>query len=224
MRILVTGAGGQLGKDVVWAAQAAGYDVEGTDHKRLDISDEASVVAALVAWRPEVIVNCAAWTAVDACEDDRDKAFLINHLGVRNLMKGAKAGGSHVLHVSTDYVFDGTKPDPYVETDAPNPQSVYGESKLAGEHEATGGGATVVRTSWVCGYGGNNMVKTILRLAKEHDQLSFVDDQRGHPSFTADLAPRLLDLACWRTMPLSPLGLVPSCVISASRWPSWLLS
>lgn len=195
MRILVTGAGGQLGKDVVWAAQAAGYDVEGADHKRLDITDEASVVAALIAWRPEVVINCAAWTAVDACEGDPDRAFRVNQIGVRNLMKGAKAGDSHVLHVSTDYVFDGTKADPYVETDETNPQSVYGRSKLAGEQEAAAGDATIVRTSWVCGYGGNNMVKTILRLAKEHDQLSFVDDQRGHPSFTADLAPRLLDLA-----------------------------
>jgi len=198
VKILVTGGDGQMAKDVVWAARAAGYDVEAVSRQRLDITDESRVIAALSSWRPELIVNCAAWTAVDACEDDPERAHLVNATGVSNIMRGARTGNSHVVHISTDYVFDGTKDGPYLETDDTNPQSVYGQSKLAGEKIAADAGATVVRTSWVCGYGGNNMVKTILRLAKEHDQLTFVDDQRGHPSFTADLAPRLLDLGLAR--------------------------
>jgi dTDP-4-dehydrorhamnose reductase len=132
-------------------------------------------------------VHPAAWTAVDACQGDPERAFLVNALGTRHVAEGARRVGAPVFYVSTDYVFDGTKAGPYTEWDVTNPQSVYGQSKLAGEAELDPG-STIVRTSWVCGYHGANMVKTILRLAAEHDTLRFVDDQRGSPTFADDLA------------------------------------
>jgi dTDP-4-dehydrorhamnose reductase len=185
MRVLVTGAGGQLGRDLV--AAFAHHDVVAADHAALDITDRDAVLSAITSSRPDVVVNAAAWTAVDACESDPDRAWQANALAVRHLADGARRVGAWVCHVSTDYVFDGTKPEPYVEWDTPNPVSMYGRSKLGGEREL-GPGDTIVRTSWVCGEHGANMVKTILRLAGEHDRLTFVDDQRGHPTFTDDLA------------------------------------
>ncbi|MGH9012877.1 MAG: dTDP-4-dehydrorhamnose reductase [Acidimicrobiia bacterium] len=185
MRILVTGAGGQIGREVVGAF--AGHEVTAADHARLDVGDRDAVLQAVTATRPDAIVHAAAWTAVDACEGDPDRALAVNALGTRNVVDAARRTGGTVCYLSTDYVFDGTKPDPYVEWDPPNPQSSYGRSKLAGEWELDPG-ATVVRTSWVCGRHGHNVVKTILRLANEHDELTFVDDQRGHPSFAADVA------------------------------------
>jgi len=152
------------------------------------------VLTAVTSWAPDVVINAAAWTAVDACEDDPDRAFATNALAVRWLREACDRVGGHLVHISTDYVFDGTLDRPYVEWDVVNPQSVYGASKLAGEREA-GPDATVVRTSWVCGAHGNNMVKTVLGLLPEHHTLRFVDDQRGHPTFTADLAPVLRRLA-----------------------------
>ena len=194
------GAGGQLGRDVVLAGEAAGDEVVAADHATLDVSDRDAVLGAVLSIQPDAVVHCAAWTAVDACEGDPDRAYLHNALAVRWVAEAARRAGAHLVHLSTDYVFDGTKPAPYHEWDVPAPASVYGRSKLAGEREAVDGapGATVVRTSWVCGEHGANMVKTVLRLAAEHPVLSFVDDQRGHPTFTADLAPVLRRLALGR--------------------------
>jgi dTDP-4-dehydrorhamnose reductase len=185
MRILITGAGGQLGHELIDAFHD--HDVVAVGHSQLDISDRDQVLGAVTTMAPDVVVNGAAWTAVDANEGDPDRAWAVNALGVRHLADGARRVGAWVCHISTDYVFDGTKPDPYVEWDQPNPVSMYGRSKLGGEREL-GPGDTIVRTSWVCGFHGGNMVKTILRLAGEHDTLSFVDDQRGHPTFAEDLA------------------------------------
>jgi dTDP-4-dehydrorhamnose reductase len=185
MRVLVTGAGGQLGRDLV--ESFAGHEVAALAHASLDVTDRDQVLAAVATVRPQAIVHCAAWTAVDACEGDADRAYAANALAVRHVAEAARRFDAHLCHISTDYVFDGTKPTPYHEWDLPNPQSVYGASKLAGEHEA-GPEATIVRTSWVCGFGGANMVKTILRLAGTQPELRFVDDQIGHPTFTADLA------------------------------------
>lgn len=187
MRVLITGAGGQVGRELVEVFAADGHEVIGLDRRALDIADRDAVMSAICASEPDVVVNAAAWTAVDACELDPDRAFLINALGTRYLAEAARLVGAHLVHLSTDYVFDGSKTEPYLEWDQPNPVSVYGRSKLGGEQEA-GPGATIIRTSWVCGFHGNNMVKTILRLAAEHDVLSFVDDQRGHPTFADDLA------------------------------------
>jgi len=193
MRVLVTGAGGQLGRDTASASAAAGDEVIAFDHAALDVCDRDAVLGAVTATRPDAVIHCGAWTAVDACETDSARAFASNGLAVRWVAEGCARAGAHLVHVSTDYVFDGTKLTPYHEHDEANPQSVYGESKLAGEREALalGTAAAVVRTSWVCGEHGNNMVKTIMRLAGERPELTFVADQVGHPTFCSDLAPLL---------------------------------
>ena len=197
MKVLVTGAGGQLGHDVVVACSSAGDDVVAADHAALDVTRRSEVAAVVADARPDVVIHCAAWTAVDACELDRDKAFAANAEAVRWVREASETAGAHLVTLSTDYVFDGTLDRPYREQDAPNPRSVYGRSKLAGEREA-GPDATIVRTSWVSGEHGSNMVRTVLRLAAERDTLEFVDDQRGCPTFTADLAPMLRRLALER--------------------------
>lgn len=187
MRVLVTGAGGQLGRDCVARFESGGHEVFACDRAQLDVGDRDTVLSIVTSLRPAALVHCAAWTAVDACEADPERAFRDNALAPRWMREATQRVGAHLCHISTDYVFRGDKPAPYVEWDEPDPQSVYGRSKLAGEREV-GTDATVIRTSWVCGLHGNNMVKTILRLAGQHDRLRFVVDQRGHPSFTDDLA------------------------------------
>jgi dTDP-4-dehydrorhamnose reductase len=191
MRVLVTGAGGQLGSDVVAVCEAAGDQVIAADHAALDVGDRDAVLGAVTTIQPDAVVHAAAWTAVDACEADPERAFRDNAMAARHVADGCRRAGAHLCFVSTDYVFDGTKDGPYVEWDDPRPLSVYGRSKLAGEREvaALAPGSTIVRTSWVCGLRGSNMVRTVLRLAAEPDRaLAFVDDQRGCPTFTADLA------------------------------------
>jgi dTDP-4-dehydrorhamnose reductase len=202
MRVLVTGAGGQLGRELVEAFTAddgAGSpaDVVGADRARLDITDRLAVRECLAAVRPEVVVHAGAWTAVDDCEDDPDRAYRVNALGTRHVAEAARAAGSHLCYVSTDYVFDGRAEHPYLEWDPPNPLSVYGRSKLGGEAEL-GPDATVVRTSWVSGRHGANVVKTVLRLLSGGRPLRFVADQRGGPTFTADLAPAIRRLVAER--------------------------
>ncbi len=195
MKLLVTGAGGQLGVDVVMHAESVGDDVVAVDKATLDITDPVAVRELLEAVRPDAVINAAAYTAVDACETNEALAFAVNADAVGHLAAACELLGAHLVHVSTDYVFDGTLDRPYREDDATNPHSAYGRSKLAGE-QAAGSIAAVARTSWVCGEHGNNMVKLVLRLAANPDQaLAFVDDQRGHPTFTADLAPALRRLA-----------------------------
>ena len=187
MRVFVTGAGGQVGREVQLAF--ADDDVVAATHADLEVTDRAAVLAAISSARPDAIVHAAAWTAVDACESDVDRAMAENAVATRHVVEAARSVGAHLTYFSTDYVFDGTKPEPYVETDATNPLSAYGKSKLAGEHAALEyDQAVVVRLSWVCGKHGQNMVKTILQLAGEHETLQFVDDQRGHPTFAADAA------------------------------------
>lgn len=216
MRVLVTGAAGQLGRDLVDVlggsvprggganptpslgagsrGKASACDVVAADHRSLDVSDRSQVAEALEQLRPDVVVHCAAWTAVDACEADPGRAFAVNAMGTRHVAEAAGRHGAHVVYVSTDYVFDGTSEVPYVEWDRPNPLSVYGRSKLGGELEL-GADATVVRTSWVCGYHGANMVRTVLRMMAQPGPLRFVDDQRGSPTFTADLAVALAEVS-----------------------------
>lgn len=216
MRVLVTGAGGQLGTDLVDAFAgrvptggrandpATGRlglrspcEVTAADHALLDVTDRAAVHTIFEGVRPHVVVHAAAWTAVDACEGDPDRAYAVNALGTRHVAEAARRVGAHVVYVSTDYVFDGTSPRPYLEWDTPNPMSVYGASKLGGEREVDPG-STVVRTSWVCGAHGSNMVRTVLRLADAPGPLRFVDDQWGSPTFTADLAGALAVLGTER--------------------------
>lgn len=199
MRVLVTGAGGQLGTDLTRHCRSMGDDVVDLDRAALDVGDRDAVLQRVIGAAPDVIFHAAAWTAVDDCESDVDRAFRDNALAVRWVAEGARRAGAHLVHISTDYVFDGTKPGPYHEWDAPNPRSVYGASKLAGEHEARQlcPDGAVVRTSWVMGVHGRNMLKTVLSL-RDRDDLAFVDDQRGCPSFTADLAVALRRLAAAR--------------------------
>ena len=212
MRVLITGAGGQLGRDLAaaFSGQVApggrrrsllgpdgpgpGVDVVGATHADLPVDERAAVIEALHALRPDVVVHTAAWTAVDACEGDPDRAYRVNALGTRHVAESAAAVGAHLVYVSTDYVFDGTADRPYLEWDAPRPISVYGASKLAGELECRPG-STIVRTSWVCGASGPNMVRTALRLAAGDGPLRFVDDQRGSPTFSADLSAAVVTLA-----------------------------
>ena len=196
MKVLITGAGGQLGHDLVRTCTEAGDDVIACDRSSLDLADRDSVAQAITGTAPDVVVNAGAWTAVDDCESDPDRAWRTNALGVRWVADAARRVGAHVVQVSTDYVFDGTKPAPYVEWDDPNPQSAYGRSKRGGELEVDPSSA-VVRTAWVCGAHGANMVKTVLRLA-DRPELAFVDDQHGCPSFTADLAVAIRRLAVAR--------------------------
>jgi dTDP-4-dehydrorhamnose reductase len=196
VRVLITGAGGQLGTDLARHCAERGDDVVACDRAALDLGDRDSVAQAITSVRPDVVVNAGAWTAVDDCESDPDRAFRINALGVRWVSDAARRVGAHLVQVSTDYVFDGTKPGAYVEWDPPAPVSVYGRSKLGGELEVDPS-ATIVRTAWVCGAHGSNMLKTVLRLA-DRPELAFVDDQRGSPSFTADLAEAIRRLAVAR--------------------------
>ena len=198
MRVLVTGAAGQLGTDVVDHLAASSDEVVGVDRAQLDIVDAESVDRLVADERPDVVVNCAAFTAVDRCESEVEAAHDVNEHGVRAIATACRRTGAHLVHISTDYVFDGTLERPYREDDRTNPRSVYGRSKLAGEHaaiEVLGEDVTIVRTSWVCGEHGNNMVELVRRLARQDAPMSFVDDQRGCPSFTTDLAPALRSLA-----------------------------
>lgn len=197
MRVLVTGAAGQLGYEVVEHCAAAGDDVIGLARAQADITSAGAVREALRVARPDVVVNCAAFTAVDRCETEIDTAMAVNGTAVGHLADAADDVGAHLVHVSTDYVFDGRKGAPYHEGDAPNPESVYGRSKLAGERAMAGRG-TIVRTSWLSGAHGPNIVKTVLGRASAQAPMAFVDDQWGKPTFTADLAPALRRLASAR--------------------------
>ncbi len=197
MRVLITGGHGQLGIDLANVCERAGDEVAAPGRTDLDITNRDAVLGAITSWRPEVVVNAAAWTAVDACEGEPDRALAVNGMAVRWLAEGCARADAHLVQMSTDYVFDGELDRPYHEWDTPDPASVYGASKLIGEREAQalGASAAVVRTSWLCGVHGSNMVKTILRLAEQHTELGFVADQTGHPTFTADLAVAVRSLA-----------------------------
>lgn len=196
MRILVTGSAGQLGSEVV-PLVADRHEVLGVDLHNCDLTDRDAVLAVVTSFEPDVIIHGAAFTAVDRCEVEVETAHRVNCLATRFLADGARRVGAHVVYVSTDYVFDGTKAEPYTEWDQPAPASVYGHTKLGGERELDPGW-TIARTSWVCGRHGNNMVKTLLRLADERDTLSFVDDQIGHPTFAQDLAAMVVKLGVER--------------------------
>ena len=199
LRILVTGAAGQLGRELVDVLSEPHREVVGTTSSSMDLADRDAVVGTITALQPDVVVAAAAWTDVDGCESDPARAFRVNALGTRHVAEGARRVGAHVVLVSTDYVFDGTLDRPYLEWDEPNPQSVYGRSKRAAELEVDPGWA-VVRTSWVFGRHGSNIVKTILRLASASPdgELRFVDDQRGCPTAADDLAVVIARLAVGR--------------------------
>lgn len=195
MKVLLTGSKGQLGS-CFQDRLPQGWEVWATDSDVLDITDLAKVKQAVAQFEPNVIVNAAAYTAVDKAESDRELAALINETGPKNLALAANDVGARLVHVSTDYVFDGTATSPYVETDATNPLGVYGKTKLDGEIAVAGvqPEAIIIRTAWVFSEYGNNFVKTMLRLAKDRDTLSIVADQYGCPTYAGDIAQAIIDL------------------------------
>lgn len=197
-RWLVTGSRGQLGHDLMrLLADRPGDVAMGVDLPEVDITDQVSVAAALDAARADVVVNCAAWTAVDAAEESEDAAYRVNATGPANIAAGLARRGGLLVQVSTDYVFAGDASQPYDEDDEPSPRTAYGRTKLAGEQavwallpEST----YVVRTAWLYGRNGANFVKTMLRLERERDTVDVVDDQRGQPTSSADLAAQIVAL------------------------------
>ena len=203
MRLLVTGAAGMLGHDVCRAAERAGHEPLAIDLPELDIADAAAVLAFFHEQRPEAVLNCAAWTDVDGAETHSEQAHAVNATGAGNLARAAVAIETPLLHISTDYVFDGRAPldasgrkRPYLESDPTGPRSVYGQSKLAGEREGLTASPrhTVVRTAWLYGLHGRNFVDTMLRLADEREAVQVVEDQVGSPTWSGHLAPAVLGL------------------------------
>jgi dTDP-4-dehydrorhamnose reductase len=198
MKLLITGAAGMLGIDVTAAATAAGHEVQALSRAQLDITDTEAVAGAVAGARPDAVINCAAYTNVDGAESDPDSAAAVNAVGAGNVAAAAAAAGAWTVHVSTDYVFDGTKTSPYLEPDPTGPRSVYGSTKLLGERSVALNAPdhhTVVRSSWLFGNGGPCFPATMLRLAAEHETLKVVDDQIGCPTFTGHLGPALVTLA-----------------------------
>jgi dTDP-4-dehydrorhamnose reductase len=195
--ILVVGSNGMLGRDLM---ALLGDRARGVDIAEIDITSMESVSDVLHLMKPEVVINCAAYTDVDGCESNAEKAMEVNSEGVGYLALACREVGALLVQVSTDYVFDGGKGTPYVEDDAPHPLSVYGESKLAGEMNAMFCQEyLIVRTQWLYGLHGKNFVETMLRLAAEKDEISVVDDQIGSPTWTVDLGTAiiaLLDQGC----------------------------
>jgi dTDP-4-dehydrorhamnose reductase len=197
MRVLVAGREGQLARALAARLLHEGHQVTALEPPDLDLTDRASIAAAMAMAAPDLVVNAAAYTAVDRAEDQPEVAQAVNATGAGWLATAAEARGVPFVHVSTDYVFDGLKGAPYVETDTPNPLGVYGATKEAGERAvlAASPRSVVIRTAWVCGADGANFVKTMLRLAKERDEIRVVADQHGSPTFTADLADAMVRMA-----------------------------
>ncbi len=193
-RIIVTGAGGMLGRDLLSAL--SGCDVYGLTHSDLDITNVNLVARVFDDMRPDIVIHSAAYTDVDGCELDPDKAYRVNALGTRNVTVAANRVKCVMVYISTDYVFDGTKDSPYVEWDEPNPLNAYGMSKLLGEEfvRELSDRFYIVRTSWLYGRGGKNFVDTILKKAETEKSLRVVDDQRGSPTYTKDLASKIIEV------------------------------
>ena len=197
MRVLITGAGGMLGRDVAAAFTAAGAAVAALDRAALDVTDAGGTAAAVREHRPDVVVNCAAYTDVDRAEAEEDHALAVNGAGAGNVAAAAAAAAARTIHVSTDYVFAGDAERPYVESDTVGPRSSYGRSKLAGEAAVAAADpeAAIVRSSWLFGVNGPNFVATMLTLANVRDRVEVVSDQVGCPTWTGHLATALVDIA-----------------------------
>ncbi|MEV0634935.1 dTDP-4-dehydrorhamnose reductase [Streptomyces sp. NPDC050619] len=198
MRWLVTGAGGMLGHDMVEELLRRDELVVGLDRAALDITRPEAVADAFAEHRPDLVVNCAAYTAVDDAETDEERALRINGEGPRLLARACAETGARLVHVSTDYVFSGdARTTPYPEDHPPAPRTAYGRTKLAGEQAVLGelpGTSAVVRTAWLYGVHGRNFVRTMADLEARRDTLDVVDDQRGQPTWSADVAERIADL------------------------------
>ncbi|HDH7822006.1 TPA: dTDP-4-dehydrorhamnose reductase [Raoultella planticola] len=195
MKILLTGSNGQLGH-CFQDRFPLEWDIWATDSSELDITNKDDILAAAEQYRPDVIVNAAAYTAVDKAETDIELAVLVNHHGPENLAFVAKKINARFIHVSTDYVFDGKAITPYKELDSTNPLGIYGKTKLDGERAVINilPQSIIVRTAWVFSEYGNNFLKTMLRLANVHNSLRIVDDQRGCPTYAGDIANAIIGL------------------------------
>ncbi|MGF1779049.1 dTDP-4-dehydrorhamnose reductase [Vibrio nomapromontoriensis] len=197
MKVLITGSQGQVGQCLVnLLSERNDIEVVAYDRDQLDITSEQQVQITLTELKPDVIINAAAHTAVDKAETDIEMSYAINRNGPLYLAQAAQSLDALLLHISTDYVFDGDKLEPYVETDTPNPKGVYGQSKLAGE-EAVAEHCSryaILRTAWVFGEHGNNFVKTMLRLGKERPELGIIGDQFGGPTYAGDIAKALVTM------------------------------
>jgi dTDP-4-dehydrorhamnose reductase len=197
MKILVTGFNGQLGYDVVKEGNRQGFDMIGTTSKDLNITDETKVISLIEDIKPDVIIHCAAYTAVDNAEDDKEKCWKVNVDGTKYIAEAAKSVGTKLIYISTDYVYEGVGNEPYKESDGPNPIGYYGKTKYEGEKvvQSLIDESFIVRISWVFGVNGNNFIKTMLRLAETRNELNVVGDQFGSPTYTSDLAKLLIEMA-----------------------------
>jgi dTDP-4-dehydrorhamnose reductase len=196
-KIVVTGANGQLGSEIkVLAAQYPDFDFVFTDIADFPLDKSEEIIANFNRIQPDIVINCAAYTAVDKAEQDQTTADAINHLAIATLADLCQQSGAKLVHISTDYVFDGSSPIAYTEEDVPNPKSVYGLTKLAGEIACAQNcpESIIIRTAWVYSEFGNNFVKTMLRLMTERDSLGVVNDQIGSPTYAADLAQVILTI------------------------------
>lgn len=196
MRVLVTGANGQLGFDVVNRLEASRIEYLGTDKKTLDLTNEQQVKMVILTYLPDVVIHCAAYTAVDKAEDEKDLCYAVNVLGTRYVAEACKEINAKMVYISTDYVFDGKGSKPISVTDEPNPINYYGKTKLEGELEVQKllEKYFIVRVSWLYGVNGNNFVKTMLKLGKEKRKIYVVGDQYGSPTNTHDLAALLIEM------------------------------
>lgn len=197
MKVLITGANGQLGRELVlYLERDSLFQIIPLTRQELDVTDYQKVQTTLQRFNPDIIIHTAAYTQVDQAEMDQDQAFAVNALGTRNIALGAEKVGSKLVYISTDYVFDGQKRIPYNEFDKRNPQNIYGKSKAAGEElvKMFSSQYFIVRTSWVYGNYGSNFVKTMLNIAKEKEELKVVNDQVGSPTYTLDLSRFIIEL------------------------------
>jgi dTDP-4-dehydrorhamnose reductase len=221
VRILITGASGMLGTDVCAAASQDDLGVVALTHADLDITDPDAVSSTIIDVQPDVVLNLAAYTDVDGAERETASAQAVNGVGAGNVARAAAQAGAWLVHVSSDYVFDGAKRSPYVESDPTGPLSVYGASKLAGEQAVAReapASHTTVRTSWLFGCHGRCFPATMLRLASERDRLTVVDDQVGCPTFTAHLARALLEIAADRELRAELTGVVHLTAAGQCSW------
>jgi dTDP-4-dehydrorhamnose reductase len=207
MNILVVGARGMLGTDLMETVRPV-HDVLGLDIREIDITSLEQCLSAAERYRPDVIINAAAYTRVDDCETHPEQAFLVNGNGAGNLAKAAAAQGAILVHYSTDYIFDGLKQSAYIEEDTPNPQSIYGQSKLSGESLVRNHCTNhlILRTSWLFGENGPNFIRTIIGIAAKGEPLRVVDDQQGSPTYSKDLAVhtiRMVEAGCRGTFHLT---------------------
>ncbi|OPX70270.1 MAG: dTDP-4-dehydrorhamnose reductase [Methanoregulaceae archaeon PtaB.Bin056] len=223
MRLMITGAGGQLGQEMAKQAGTKGHDVIPFTSRELDITNTAAVRGAVLRCRPDAVVNCAAYNAVDHAEREWRRAFLVNGLAVRTLALAAREAGAILVHYSTDYVFDGLSTRPYTIADRPNPISRYGESKLLGEQAVRDHSSCyfLIRTSWVFGPGNTNFAQKVLEWGRQNDRLKIVDDQVSSPTRTRDLADATLGLLDTEQFGLYHLTNGGSC--SRYEWAQYIL-